>query len=420
MPCFYIVSIFIEERYLLTKSLLMPTSSTPTTLIDQDRVRWPGSGSIVFGNTALHIYDNDIVFQTDCYAGMVWAAYRLGYPNVDVELIDRQFYMAYEEATNEYSKEVNHYNIINNIFALQGQKLSVLGNITGRAITGAGLTYVINLAKDYGSETGTGGKVNWKKTFIQISPMVQDYDLQALVGDISENCNRIEIKRIWHNPPPAFARIYDPFSMTGMSYSNVLQELGFGAYSPAVQFLMCPIFEDLLRGQAIQFNDMVRKSGYSFEIKNNKMRIFPIPTSGYKLWLEYIVEQDRNALDITPSGSAVASDLANMPYSFHVYSQINDPGRQWIRKYFLAICKEILGCIRQKVQVIPVPGGDITLDGGELRQEAQQEKEKLITDLREMLNQAGRFNQMEKQAQLSEQLQATLKTIPTFIYTTGQ
>jgi hypothetical protein len=121
-------------------------------------------------------------------------------------------------------------------------------------------------------------------------------------------------------------------------------------------------------------------------------------------------------LSITPEGTNVASDFADMPYSFHVYSQINDPGRQWIRKYFLAICKEILGCIRQKIQVIPVAGGDITLDGGELRQEAQQEKEALITDIRDMLGQAGRFNQMEKQAQMSEQLQDTLKRVPTFIY----
>ena len=385
-------------------------------LIDQDRVRWPGSGSAVSGSTALHVYDNDALFQADCYAGMVWAAHRLGYPNVDVELIDRHFYIAFEEAVNEYSKEVNHYNIINNIFLLQGKSIEDLGNVTGRAIVGAGLSYAINIAKDYGSEVGTGGRIDWKKDFVQVNPGVQDYDLQALLGDTKENCNRIEIKKVFHNLPPASARIYDPFSMTGMSYSNILQELGFGAYSPAVQFLMTPIFEDLLRMQAIEFNDMVRKSGYSFEIKNNKIRIFPIPTYGYKMWLEYIVEKDRNDLAITPAGSAVASDFADLPYSFHVYHQINDPGRQWIRKYFLAVCKEILGAIRQKVQVIPVPGGDITLDGGELRQEAKEEKEKLITDLREMLMQAGRFHQMEKQAAMAEQLQETLKRVPTFIY----
>jgi hypothetical protein len=385
-------------------------------LIDQDRIRWPGSGSMVSGSTALHLYDNDAMFQADCYAGMVWAAYRLGYPNVDVELIDRHFYMAFEEAVNEYSKEVNHHNIVNNIFFLQGQSIADLGSVTGRAITGAGLSYAINLAKDYGSEVGTGGRVDWKKASIDVLPGVQDYDLQALIGDTLEDCNRIEIKRIFHDQPPASARIYDPMSMTGMSYSNVMNELGFGAYSPAVQFLMTPIFEDLLRMQAIEFNDMVRKSAWSFEIKNNKIRLFPIPSYGYKMWLEYIAEKDRSELAISQAGTDVASDFADMPYTFHVYSQINDPGRQWIRKYFLSICKEILGAIRQKVQVIPIPGGDITLDGAELRAESQQEKEALVVDLREMLQQAGRFYQMEKQSAMAEQLQDTLKRVPTFIY----
>ena len=80
--------------------------------------------------------------------------------------------------------------------------------------------------------------------------------------------------------------------MTGMSYSNIFNELGFGAYSPAVQFLMTPIFEDLLRGQAIQFNDMVRKSGYSFELVNNKLKLFPIPTFSFKVYFNYLVTKD--------------------------------------------------------------------------------------------------------------------------------
>ena len=386
-------------------------------LLNNERVRWPGSGSVVKGNTPFGIYDNDPAFQTDCYGAATWAAIRLGYDNIDVELTYKHFYAAYEEAVNEYSKEINHYNIINNIFAIQGQDKDNLGNMTGRYVAGSGLSYAINLAKDYGSETGTGGRVDWKKTYIQVEPGVQDYDLQALIGDVKENCNRIEIKRVFHDMPPASARIYDPFSMTGMSYSNVLQELGFGAYSPAVQFLMTPIFEDMLRMQAIEFNDLVRKSAWSFEIKNNKIRLFPIPTYGYKMWLEYIVEAERGGSFLTSAGSNIASDFADMPYSFHTYSQINDPGRQWIRKYFLAICKEILGAIRQKVQQIPLGGGDsITLDGGELRQEAKEEKEALVINLREMLQQAGRFGQMEKQGQLAEQLMETLKRVPMYIH----
>lgn len=385
--------------------------------IDQDRIRWPGSGSGVIGRTPFGTYDGDPSFVTDCENAARWAAYRLGYPNVDVELQDVNFYAAFEEAVNVYNSKVNEYNMINNMFVLQGQRIDAIGSLTNRAITGVGLPFLTHLASEYGTEVGTGGKIDWKKQSITVQAGVQDYDLQALVGNTTESCDRITIRRIFHHRPPASARIYDPFSMTGMSYSNVLNELGFGAYSPAVQFLMTPIFEDLLRMQAIEFNDMVRKSQYSFELVNNKLRIFPIPTYGFKLWFEYTNDNEVfESGSLTPSGSRVISDFANVPYKNHAYADINDSGRQWIRNYFLANCKEILGAIRQKYQTVPIPGGEVTLDGAELRSEAQQEKERLVDTLKEMLEAAGKFNQMEKQAQMAEQLQESLKRVPLFIY----
>lgn len=385
--------------------------------IDQDRIRWPGSGSGVIGRTPFGTYDNDPSFVTDCENAARWAAYRLGYPNVDIELQDVNFYAAFEEAVNVYNSKVNEYNMINNMFILQGQRIDAIGSLTNRAITGIGLPFLTHLASEYGTEVGTGGKIDWKKQSITVHAGVQDYDLQALVGNTTESCDRITIRRIFHHRSPASARIYDPFSMTGMSYSNVLNELGFGAYSPAVQFLMTPIFEDLLRMQAIEFNDMVRKSQYSFELVNNKLRIFPIPTYDFKLWFEYTNDTEVfESGSLTPSGSRVVSDFANVPYKNHAYADINDSGRQWIRNYFLANCKEILGAIRQKYQTVPIPGGEVTLDGAELRSEAQQEKERLVDTLKEMLEAAGKFNQMEKQAQMSEQLQESLKRVPLMIW----
>ena len=369
------------------------------------------------GQTPFGTYDNDPKFVADANSAMLWAARRLGYPVVDIELMPENFYAAFEEAVNVYNGKVNEFNMVNNMFVLTGQRIDNIGNINNRAVIGSGLPYITALASDYGTEVGTGGKVDWKKAYITTVAGEQDYDLQVLWANVSESCARMTIRRIFHDRPPASARVYDPFSMTGMSYSNVLNELGFGAYSPAVQFLMTPIFEDLLRMQAIEFNDMVRKSQYSFELVNNKLRIFPVPNGSYKVWFEYTND---NAVfesgSLTPSGSNVISDFSNVPYKNHAYSEINDAGHQWIRNYFLAICKEILGAIRQKYQTIPIPGGEVTLDGAELRSEAQQEKELLIDHLQEMLEATGRFGQMEKQAAMAEQIQDTLKRVPTFIY----
>jgi len=395
--------------------------TNPTTLVDQDRIRWPGSGSSVVGNTPFGFYDSDYMFQADAKSAAIWAAYRLGYPVIDIELLDVNFYAAYEEAVNEYSAQVNQWNIRNYMQVFQGQKVSDLGNLTGKSVVGTPLPYIIELAKGYGREVGVGGYTDWKKGFIVAQPHQQTYDLQELWADKHEDCNRLEIMRIFHDRAPAAARVYDPFSMTGMSYSNVLNELGFGAYSPAVQFLMTPIFEDLLRMQAIEFNDMVRKSAYSFELVNNKLKLFPIPTYSFNVYFNYMLKNDRlngtiAGMDNPHYTGSYVSDPSNIPYNNVVYSTLNSVGKQWIREYFLANCKEILGCIRQKYQTLPIPGGDVTLDGAELRNEAQQEKTDLITQLKEMLDASSQKQQMENQALQAEQMMETLKRVPLFIY----
>ncbi len=386
-------------------------------------IRFPGSGSTVIGNTAYGFYDSDPAFVKDCYASMIWASRRLGFPIVEIELIDIDFYSAFEESVNEYGSIINQWNIVNNLTNFIGTSMSssFINNptgLTGIAVSGAPIPFLINLADAYGSEAGVGGKVDLKKGYIDAQANQQTYDLQALWGDVSESFKRIEIRKIFHDRPPAFARIYDPFSMTGMSYSNIMNEMGFGAYSPATQFLMTPIFEDLLRGQAIQFNDMVRKSAYSFEVMNNKLKLFPVPTYGFRMYFSYVVASEKDSSVITPGTPYQnISDYSNIPYNNPIYRFINDAGKQWIRKYFLACCKETLGLIRQKYQTIPIPGGEMTLDGAELRSEAKDEKTKLVDDLNIMLEKSSKLTQAENQSTEAEKLQDVLKRIPTLIYT---
>lgn len=397
--------------------------------VDSDHYRWPGSGSaIVSGMTPFGYFDYDPAFIIEAPKSAKWAANSLGFPAVDIELLDYNFYSCFEEAVLEYGAQVNQFNIRNNISLLQGQPTTI--NITQRNIQGSPLPFQIRLASAYGTELGTGGTVDWKRGSFTASYGVQSYDLQALWGNTVESGSRIEIKRIFHNAPPASARIYDPFSMTGMSYSNVLNEMGFAGYSPATQFLMTPIFEDLERMQAIEFNDLVRKSAWSFELVNNKLRLFPIPTYDTTVYFDYIVAQERDAAaaGIYASGSSYyqisgsvsntpeIGDYSNVPYDVILYKNINSVGRQWIRKYFVAQCKIVLGSIRQKYQTIPIPGSELTLDGGELRSEGATEKIELITQLRENLEATSRKTQMEQQATQAQQLQESLTKIPLLLY----
>lgn len=404
----------------------MATSSLDYTS-DQDRVRWPGKATpVIDGCTPMGYFERDPLFCVEAPRAINWAAYRLGYPTVDLEMDNASFYACFEDAISEYSSQVNQFNIINNIGLLAGQSTNI--NITQKNVQGTGLPYLIRLGQAYGTEVGVGGLVDWKRGKIEVHAGTQSYDLQSEYGNPFESGSRIEIKKVYHYAAPASARIYDPFSMTGMSYTNVLNEFGFAGYSPATQFLMTPFFEDALRMQAIEFNDTFRKSGWSFNIVNNKLQIFPIPLYDFSVYFDYVISQERDQAVFTASGSYYTvsgssstevdeiGDYSNVPYDMIPYAKINSVGRQWIKKYFLANAKESLGIRRQKYQTVPIPGGEISLDGGELRSEAMQEKEKLITELRENLTATSRKSQMEQRVNEANQLQEAIRKVPLFIY----
>jgi hypothetical protein len=399
--------------------------------LDQDRVRWPGSGSAVTsGSVPFGYYLNEncdvseSTFETDCSGSAMWAAKRLGYPIIDIEMIDVNFYACFEESVLEYNRVINEFNIVNNLINVQGLPQDQYKNLTGLSVKGTGLPFVVQLSKQYGSEALVGGEVPLKKTHFDVTASLantqQTFDLNNIIGkdQLHLTGSRIEVRRIFHYRPPAIARIYDPFSMTGMSYSNVLQEMGFSAYSPATQFLMTPIFEDLERVQAIEFNDMVRKSHFGFEmLGNNKLRLFPIPTENTRIWIEYYIESDKNITNFT-SGSRYEyiSDPSDVPYEYCQYCKINQAGKQWIKKYFLALCKETLGRILQKYSTVPIPGGEVTLDGAELRAEAKEEKDTLLEKLRDMLEKTLRVNQLENKGKESDEMQKMLSKVPLHIY----
>ena len=172
-----------------------------------------------------------------------------------------------------------------------------------------------------------------------------------------------------------------------------MQTFGFGNYSPGVNFMLMPMYYDILKLQAIELNDHIRKSAYHYEIEQDRfIKIFPIPTRDYKLWFEYTVTLQSQGAGSDPTegiGSTadlnIVTDISNVPYSNPTYKFINAVGRQWIRKYTLALAKEMLGGIRGKYQSLPIPGETTTLDYSRLLSEAQSEKTALIEQLREDL-----------------------------------
>ena len=375
---------------------------------------WPGSGSAASGSTPFGFYDDDSEFQTQAPQFATWCARRLGYPIMSVELQDVQFYACLEESISEYSAQVNQFNIKDNLLHLTGQATG--SNVTHKKVTPT-LGRTVSLAKQYGTEVGVGGDVDIKKGSISIASGSQEYDLNEVFVDGSTS-GSIEVKRIYYEGTPAMQRFFDPYATTGYGTINMVEGFGFGNYSPAVSFTMMPIFEDLLRVQAIEMNDSIRKSAYSFTLVNNKLRIFPDPDADKTIYFDYVNTSDRNNPLVTEySGSAnVVSDYSNVPYDNMQYQFINDVGRQWIRKYALALTKELLGMVRSKYGTIPIPNADTTLDGDTLRAEAAAEKETLVTQLREMLEQTSRRAMLEADKDEAEFLQEKLNKVPYPIY----
>jgi|TARA_B100000287_G_scaffold145340_1_gene137168 hypothetical protein len=378
---------------------------------------WPGSGSAittVSNSTPFALYDTDTTFQTDGPKFAKWCAQRLGYPITAVELQDSQFYACFEESITEYSAQVNQFNIRDNLLNLKGQETS--SNFTHKRVKST-LSEVVFISEEYGQEAGVGGTVDFKRTAVTLNSGSQDYDLNALIGNASHSA-AIEVKRVYYEANPAVTRYFDPYASTGQGTYNMLDGFGFGNLSPAITFVLQPIYADLLRIQAIEFNDQIRKSAYSFEIRNNQLRIFPIPNASGSLWVEYVLTDERdNPLRTRYSGSAdVVSDYSNVRYDNMTYSNINDVGKQWIRKYGLALAKELLGIVRSKYGTIPIPNSEVSLDGDTLRAEAAAEKEQLIEQLRENLEQTSRKALMEAKRDESEFEQETLKKVPYPVY----
>ena len=376
---------------------------------------WAGSSSFSSGQTPWGLYDSDSEFTSSAEKFADWSARRLGYPIMSVELQSGSFYACFEEAVTEYSAQVNQFNIKDNLLHLTGQATG--SNVTHKRVTPT-MGRSIFLSKQYGTEAGVGGDVPYYTGSLAITSGSQIYDIDKLFTDTSASGEAIEIKRIYYESDPAMQRFFDPYATTGYGTLNMVEGFGFGNYSPAVSFTLMPLFEDLLRVQAIELNDSIRKSAYSFTLQNNKLRIFPNPEENRTIWFDYIKVSERdNPLITEYSGSTnVVSDYSNVPYDNMQYQFINDVGKQWIRKYGLALCKELLGIIRRKYGTIPIPNADTTLDGDTLRSEASAEKEILITQLREMLEQTSRRALLEADKDEAEFLQEKLQKVPYPIY----
>lgn len=367
-------------------------------------------------STPFKFYNNDFQFRQDAIKVAKFCAQRLGYPSMDVEMADEQFFTCFEAAVTTYGNELYLYQIRNNFLSLENSSTS---NVLNNVVVKPNLSNIVRLAQDYGTEAEVGGTVTLHKGSLDLQIRQQEYDLNEWADEYLDlqPGDSIEIRKIYYENAPAIVRYFDPYAGTGYGSQQLLDSFGFGNYSPAINFMLMPLSYDMGVMQAIELNDEIRKSAFSFSIVNNKLRIFPIPTSINKLYFDYYIQSEKSSIISNPDNlGGLVTDISNVPYQNPVYTKINAPGRYWIFEYTLALASENLGFIRGKYSTVPIPGAETTLNQSDLLSKGKESQISLIEKLRLDLDEASRKSQLLRKAEENENMQKVLNNVPIPIY----
>ena len=362
-------------------------------------------------------FDSDETFQSHADSMIPFVKRKLGDDILSVELTRKQVWACFEEASFEYSKLVNEY-------TTKSQLSNLLGISTGSMSGSEGLypretlEFLMRKAEPYIAETGVGGSYNSVSGSIQLVQNVQDYDIYNSLKDSDDNNifdsqstkSKLRIWEVFHLSPQAAYRFFDTTS--AINYLN--NEFSFESFTPETAFYVLPVFEDVLRAGQMKVSNRVRKSNYSYKITGTKIRIFPKPTSESpgKLFFRVGFSSDINNPPFQDDTIYGANSPANVPFGNLTYSNVNSMGHQWIRQYTLALSKELLGLVRSKFSSVPISEGDLTLNGSELISQGREDKDKLRTELKEMLDTLTYDKLIESDASQAENMQRILKTIP--------
>jgi len=397
---------------------------------------WPGSSSFAAVSASYYntpstgssptpfgFYDNDPDFKTDADKVANFCARRLGYPIENVELQDLNFWTAFEEATTVYGNELYAYQVRENMLNLEG--LPITTPVLNNTQITPNMGNVIRISEQYGEEAGVGGNTNWYSGSVILTASVQDYDLDVWAQQNGIVGSDLEIQRVFYQGVPASATYYYGGGIgLGAGWGGFFGALGgVAGYGAANNYLVTPLSYNVAAIQEVELGNDILFSAYSFQLINNKLRIYPVPTdgdTGAHYWFQYLLKSERLENSLASgsgeNGAGLVTNVSNVPYANPIYEQINSIGRSWIFEYTLALSKEMLGYVRNKYSQIPIPGAEVTLNGDTLTTSAQTTKDALITRLREYFDQTSRQAMLERRAAEADFSQNELNKTPMTIF----
>ena len=414
---------------------LSPVSTVSAIVLPATGTKAQVTGSLPFG-----VY-TDADFISGAVDQVAYTYRKLGGDVLDIELTANNIYAAYEEAVLEYSYIVNLHQSRNVLSDLLGSPTGTFdsdgemqsGELTTQLSgTGAALrypkfdfAYARRIAQGISSEAAVGGATTFYSASIDIVNNQQDYDLQSIIsssiaaGNVPysslDPSKRFTIRKVFFKSPRAMWRFYGYYG--GI---NVVGNLStYGQYADDSTFQVIPVWQNKLQAMAYEDSLYTRVSHYSYELRNNKIRLFPQPSSGdvEKIWFEFTV--DGNPLldeDGVDSGATGVNNMNTAPFANIPYININSIGKQWIRRFALALAKETLGLIRGKFTTIPIPGESVTLNHDALLAQAKEEQSALRDELKTILDEMTYDKLVESDASLAESTQNLQAKIPLNIF----
>ena len=353
-----------------------------------------------------------------------WIRYRMGEPKIVAEIDNVQIFSAFEESNIEYGATINRYqatNWLSNIYGLNRDFSSQ--NLTDKLPHNT-LDYLMRLAAPFASEANVGGYQNERRAYCSFASTDQEKNLLTDFTDVSADTTvlayittlsaaNIQVRRVYHAPPATIYRYYDPYSS-----ANVLsQEMDYESYSSESLFYVMPIYADVLRAGMLETNDTVRRSAFSYQVVGPKLRLYPQPVSTVRVYIDYTTEMDPYNPDFKnpeigdPSITGITS-IHNVPFTDINFNNINSTGKRWIRQYTLALSMETLGRIRRKYASIPIPNGEVNLDGDALVGEGQEKQLALMDELKSDLEKVNNVELARGDAELAQSLQDNMGFIP--------
>jgi len=368
------------------------------------------SGSCPFG-----FFDADPAFADEADNFVQFFRLKMGDPVVSSHTSASMLYACLEEACIEYGATLNTFQARSTLGAMLGQPTGSLEGLEQRYIK-QNLELQRQMAEAYSDAGPLGGNTSYPlySASIDLQIGVQKYNLNSILPSGTQG--RAIIQQVFHFSPMSAYRFFG----TTSAINYLHNQFNFESFTPETIFYLLPIWEDILRSMQFETSNRVRRSNYSYELHGNELTLFPVPAAGVRLHFTY-----RLAPQITASGpsGSISSDsfhgvsnISNLPYGNIPYSSLNSISRQWIRRFAFALAREVEGQIRSKYATVPIPNGDVQLNGSELINDARADQDRLREELRASLEELTYDKLSARQAEQSQALNEIWKNVPLPIY----